>query len=146
MPYRKILCPIDFSETSHAAMRAAIDLAKAESASLTLVHVYQAPVVDFPGYIADARVLAEVASAAETALSKWKHEAVQAGAPGVDTAAAMGVPWDHIVRMAKDGHYELIVIGTHGRTGLRHVLVGSVAEKVVRHAHCPVLVVRPRAI
>jgi nucleotide-binding universal stress UspA family protein len=82
----------------------------------------------------------------ETAqLAKSKTEAQQLGVKEVATRLLTGVPWDEIVSAARsDSAVDLIVIGTHGRTGLAHVLLGSVAEKVVRHAPCPVLVVRGR--
>jgi nucleotide-binding universal stress UspA family protein len=86
--------------------------------------------------------IGQLVAAAERGIAACKRRATEWGAPRVDTRVAQGVPCDRIVHMAKDDGFDLIVIGTHGRTGLTHALLGSVAEKVVRHAPGAVLVVR----
>ncbi len=140
MRLKKILCPVDFSECSHEALLRAVELAKESSAELSLVHAYQLPVYDGTLYVPD--MYAEVQKFAEDSVAAWVREAEKLGAANVKGAAVMGVAWDEIVRRARDEKSDLIVIGTHGRSGLKHVLIGSVAERVVRHAPCAVLVVR----
>jgi universal stress protein A len=86
-----------------------------------------------------------VADSEEVELAEWKAHAKELGANEVATRVLTGAPWDQIVAAARDDSaIDLIVMGTHGRTGLKHALLGSVAEKTVRHAPCPVLVVRSR--
>jgi len=89
--------------------------------------------------------LARLRRSSEMGLSDWAEEAKALGAKRVSAVAVDGVAWDIVCRLAADERSDLIVMGTHGRTGLRHALLGSVAEKVVRHAPCTVLIVRPRA-
>jgi nucleotide-binding universal stress UspA family protein len=124
----------------------AVQLAAESRVPLTILHVWQFPVYGFAGeapipedFIQSSRM------EAEKRLVGWSEEARKLGAGRVSTMLVEGVPWDRIVEVLRnDPSYDLAVLGTHGRTGLKHVLVGSVAEKVVRHAPCPVLVVRPR--
>jgi len=141
MSPRKILCPIDFSEGSRVAFRAAIDQARQAGAPLTLVHVVQFPVL-VPEPALDPAYLNALMAAGEEQLAAWKREAEEAGVSEVRTENRPGAPWDQIVTVAVEGQHDLIVMGTHGRTGIRRVLIGSVAENVVRHAPCSVLVVR----
>jgi nucleotide-binding universal stress UspA family protein len=90
-------------------------------------------------------VIQQLADTEETELAKCKTYAKELGAADVATLFLSGTAWDEIVSAAhKDPTIDLIVMGTHGRTGLKHALLGSVAEKTVRHAPCPVLVVRKR--
>jgi universal stress protein A len=145
MSFRKILCPIDFSEGSRRALRLAIEQL-APDGQLVLVHVWQAPYVYGPDAELPGSVALETRSIAEGELARWKGEAEQLGARRVSTVMAAGAPWNEIVELARrDPAIDLIAMGTHGRTGLEHVLLGSVAEKVVRHAPCPVLAARIRA-
>jgi universal stress protein A len=143
MTFRKILCPTDFSEGARQALRLA--LAMSADAQLVLLHVWQPPYVygadaTFPGAVA-----VETKSVAENELAQWKNEVEQLGARGVTTLMVSGAPWHEIVELARrDPTIDLIAMGTHGYTGLKHVLLGSVAEKVVRHAPCPVLAARVR--
>jgi universal stress protein A len=143
MLWKKILCPIDFSDGARVSIEAAVKIAVESDAQLVLANVLGMPVyyvvepIAFPeGFFAD------VLSAAEAALSRWKAEAIREGATRISTVLLRGDPAHEIVDFAKRDAFDLIVISTHGRTGLKHVFLGSVAEKVVRHAACPVLVVR----
>jgi nucleotide-binding universal stress UspA family protein len=89
-------------------------------------------------------MLQELAEQTDALLERWKAEAIADGAPRVSTGKAVGEPAAEVVAAAEDGKYDAIVVGTHGRTGLAHVLLGSVAERVVRRAPMPVVTVRPR--
>ena len=136
---KRILVPTDFSETSDAALNYGFGLVQTFSAQLYLLHVpgktgenFEA---DFPmgQFEKMARERLElVASPEETKQLRPEY------------AMRIGVPADEIVRFASDRDIDLIVMGTHGRSGVTHMLMGSVAEKVVREAPCPVLMVRHR--
>ena len=127
--WRKLFCPVDFSDESRAALRVAADLAGRFGADLTLFH-------------ADAAGSALKAATSEPGqLADWKREAERLGAQRVTTAHAAGEPPTSIVDAAKAGGYDLIVMGTHGRTGRQASLIGSVAENVVRLSAVPVLTV-----
>jgi len=110
-----------------------------------LLHVYQAPGVSFPEatFLAGDEVLQQLVEMIARSLAEWRGEAERAGAPRVSTHTAMGTPYAEILRFAEKQECDLLVMGTHGRTALARVFIGSVAEKVVRHATCPVLTVRP---
>jgi universal stress protein A len=139
--YRKILCPVDFSEPSRAALATASELAARFDATLTLLHVYQVPVLGYPE-VGLGPIRTSVAALAEQSLGEWGAEAERLAGRSVTAVNLEGVPWDQIVKYAAAHKCDLVVVGTHGWTGLKHVLVGSVAERVVRLAPCPVLVVR----
>lgn len=145
MAFHRIMCPVDFSAGSSEALRVAAELARERDAALVLVHVWSpAQMTMGEGYLAPT-VIQDMVDGETAQLAKSKTEAQQLGVKEVATRLLTGVPWDEIVSAARsDSAVDLIVIGTHGRTGLAHVLLGSVAEKVVRHAPCPVLVVRRR--
>jgi nucleotide-binding universal stress UspA family protein len=141
---RKILCPIDFSEHSRQALRMAVDLARRFGAELTLLHVYQMPGYFFPEgvVLAGPDVMRDLTERVERTMAEWRADASAMGIGEVHTQTAMGATSPEIVRTAEDGKFDLICIGTHGRTGLKHALLGSVAERVVRTAKVPVLTVR----
>lgn len=140
MRFNNILCPVDFSDCSRDAFLRAVELAKRPAARLILVTVYQVPFYEGAPYMPD--VMRSIQEGAEQALAKWSAEAKTLGAGAVEAVALLGVPWDEIVRLARERASDLIVMGTHGRRGIKHALIGSVAETVVRHAPCSVLVVR----
>jgi nucleotide-binding universal stress UspA family protein len=143
--WKRICCPVDFSEPSQAAMIYAARLAGHFDADLTLFHAYQLPGYTLPegSVVASPKMLQELADQAERHLAEWKDLAARAGAPRVATVKAVGEPAVEIVEFARETAQDLLVVGTHGRTGLRHALVGSIAERVVRRAGCPVLTVHP---
>jgi nucleotide-binding universal stress UspA family protein len=143
MVLHKILCPIDFSDGSRDALRVAAERARETSAALLLVHVWHAPLTGEFQFTPVA--LQSMFESEQAELATWKGLATEFGAGEVETRLATGAPWDQIVKLAHaDQAVDLVVMGTHGRTGLAHALLGSVAEKVVRHAPCAVLVVRPQ--
>lgn len=139
---KKILAPTDFSESAREAIAFAVELAGKFGASLTLLHAYQTPAYLLPegSILAGSDLIVDIMNRAGEALEAARHDLE--GQVPVDTLLVEGLPFVQIVSAAQEGGYDLIVMGTHGRTGLRHVLLGSVAERVVRRAHCPVLTVR----
>jgi nucleotide-binding universal stress UspA family protein len=142
MSLTKILCPIDFSAGSQQAMRVAVRLANEHGAELVLLHTWHVPPMAFSGEsMLSAEIIQEMRDDAQRGLDAAFHAAAVLGAKRATAKLATGVPWDTITETAEAG-FELIVIGTHGRTGLPRFLLGSVAEKVVRHAPCSVLTVR----
>jgi nucleotide-binding universal stress UspA family protein len=144
--YRSILCATDFSAPSRVALTSAAELAVQFDSALTLVHVYQLPVFGTPEAGPGSPFRVAVKDLAAREMGEWKREAEQLARRHVAVVCLEGVAWDLIVRYAHDHAHDLTVVGTHGRTGIQHMLLGSVAERIVRHATCPVLVVRePRA-
>jgi nucleotide-binding universal stress UspA family protein len=145
MGFTKILCPVDFSPGSREALRIAAGFAREGTASLILAHVWEPPRWSNSEVLLVPGVLQDTMDAEEAELEAWKAEARQLGAKEIGVRFVTGIAWNEIVALTRsDPAIDLVVMGTHGRTGLRHVLLGSVAEKVVRHAACPVLVVRAR--
>jgi nucleotide-binding universal stress UspA family protein len=142
-PIKKILCPTDFSESSEAACALAVDLASKLGSSVEFVHVVQPPVYvgweDSPaGLAATAQLLEQTRERAEQQL-KAAAEKFSARGTQVHWQLQDGSPHQQIAELSKQ--VDLVVMGTHGRTGLPHLLLGSVAERVVRTASCPVLTV-----
>lgn len=143
--FRKILAATDFSPPADEAVRRAVDLSRQYGAALTLVYVYQ-PVTY--GGLPEGHVLytplqmGELMAAFERRLLAAKHAAEAAGATNVETQLLMGPTSGELTDYAAAQHFDLIAIGTHGRTGLSRFFLGSVAERVVRTAPCPVLAVR----
>lgn len=141
---RKILLPTDFSPRAETAKAYAIKLAATFGADLHLLHVLQDPIAVVPesglAVAPPAVNMPDLTRAAEEALA-----GITIPAPARIAASVVrsGLPAEEIVRYAGEAGIDLIVQGTHGRTGLAHVLLGSVAEKVVRKAPCAVLTVRP---
>ena len=126
-------------------MRYAVALAKEHEASIVLLYVISPPsypVGEFGG-LEYANLVADMRTGGEKQLAEMAREDIGNAAP-VETHIRPGPPASEIVAMAKELNVDIIVIATHGRTGLKHVLLGSVAEHVIRRAPCPVLVVRER--
>jgi nucleotide-binding universal stress UspA family protein len=145
--WKRICCPVDFSDASRAAMEVACDLARRFGAELVLLHAYPIPGYTFPdgSVVASPTMMQELAEQAQKHLEEWRQEAERlVGAPRVTAEKAVGEPAAEILRAARESGADLVVVGTHGRTGLEHALMGSIAERVVRRAHCPVLTVRPQ--
>ena len=142
--FSRILVPVDFSAQSDAALEDAIDLARRLDGKIVLLHVLSVPAFAFPdaSIPMPAQTVVEIQNASRTQLLQLEERVRKAGV-GVSTRLLEGAPFVEIVRAARSEQADLIVMGTHGRSGLRHALLGSVAEKVVRKAPCPVLVVRP---
>jgi nucleotide-binding universal stress UspA family protein len=145
MAFTKLMCPVDFSPGSQQAMRTAVRIANEHDAELVLVHSWYIPPVAFSGdYVYAADIVQTLTDDAQRALDNAVGEARKLGARRVTSKMLNGLPWQQIIDAAqREPDLGLIVIGTHGRTGLSRVLLGSVAELVVRHAPCPVLTIRP---
>lgn len=139
---KKILCPVDHSECSYLALKYAISLALKDETKLYLMHVIDSRLYDTEIYKFSPYKPSEIdTSQIRTDLMKSLPEGTT-DVLEVETIVIKGVPFHEITKAAKEMNADLIVIGTHGRTGLSHVMLGSVAEKVVRKAPCPVLTVR----
>lgn len=144
IPFKKILVPVDFSQHATQALRVAADLAKRYGSSVTLAHVYEPVVYSVPESLITSMQEQRPAVLTELGqmLDRAAHDVRALDVSRVDTKLLEGAPASEIVSFAANGDYDLIVIGTHGRSGISHFLLGSIAEKVLRSAHCPVLTVR----
>ncbi len=144
MAFQKILCPIDFSPGSQQAMRVATRVATEAGAELVLLHCWYVPPLAMAGdFMLPSNVLEEMQADAQRGLDDAVKEVTALGATRVSALLRTGLPWTTIVSVLEDSSIDLVVIGTHGRTGLSRILLGSVAEKVVRHAPCSVMAVHP---
>ncbi|MGH7279095.1 MAG: universal stress protein [Candidatus Rokuibacteriota bacterium] len=141
----RILHPSDFSSASRPAFKKALELAKANGATLDILHVLS-PAVPMPGdgYVSPTVYDRIVASAMAWARKQMDALVKKARAAGVKTAGTVveGVAADRIVKAARARRASMVVMGTHGRTGLSRFLLGSVASRVISTAPCPVLTVR----
>jgi len=136
--WKRMCCAVDFSEPSRLAMERAADLARRLAAELTLLHVYDSHAPS-PEILLER--LEEASPEIEAQLSAWRIEAERIAGHEVRTVVLTGPAATEIVRFARDGGCDLIVVATHGRTGLARIVLGSVAEHVVRESSSPVLVV-----
>lgn len=143
MTVAKILVPVDFSSGSKIAAEYAMALAKTLRSSVTLFHVYEKPDLlnsIVPG--ADSAADAERDRAfSKTWLETLRIDVQGLGDVEMPVVVEHGSPAPAIVSYSRSGGFDMVVMGTHGRTGLRHALMGSVAEAVVRRALCPVLTI-----
>jgi len=142
----KIVVPTDFSDYAKHAVPYACTLADRFGSELHLLHVLQDLVTFVPepglAFPPPGDYLEELETSARKALTQVLDPAWEGG-KSIVRVICQGTPFLEILRYAKQNDIDLIVMGTHGRTGLAHMLLGSVAEKVVRKAPCPVLTVRP---
>lgn len=141
---RRIVVPIDFSETSAQALPYAAALAEQFGAEIILLHVIEWVALSAElGAVPSAITEADKGSVAKDLL-RLRQEALGDDVPG-RTIVRAGAPFQEITRAAKEMGADMIILTTRGYTGLQNVLLGSTAERVVRHAECPVLVVRKKA-
>lgn len=142
--FNRILVPTDFSAEAEHAVVVASELSRVYAAPLTLIHVYDPIAYPLPdGYVMyTPGQLSDILTECDKRLARAKDTADSAGAIGVTTRLLQGSTAAEIVRFAKQDGYDLIVIGSHGRTGVVRVLLGSIAERVVQTAECAVLTVK----
>lgn len=139
--FKNILVPTDFGESSARALTIAVDLATRYGSSLTLLHTYEVPVYAYPGVVGvPADLATPLREAAQSQLDRNLAE-LQKRVPNAASILCFGVPWREIAATAERIHADLIVMGTHGRQGFNRMLLGSVAEKLVRTSPVPVLTV-----
>lgn len=146
---RKILIPVDFSDHALRALQYGMQLAEALGAQVDVLHVAMPVHVYEP---LDRAIFGDAASsteleqrmraAAQTHLDEFVERLSEGERSRLGKRIEWGVPHQVITQLAERDGYDLVVVGTHGRTGLPHALVGSVTERVLRHAPCPVLAVR----
>ncbi len=140
---KNILCPVDYSVYSEMALNYAIEFAEKYHAKLYLMHV-----LDIRVYDINNPDLYDINIVDEETLAKLRERLLRCvtedtrGKIAVEALIIQGVPFAEIIKASKEYKIDLIVIGTHGRTGISHAIMGSVAEKVVRKAPCPVLTIR----
>lgn len=143
--FATILFATDFSEISEYAFEYAYTLAQKFDSRLIVMHVINEP-VDLRGFyvphISFDSLEKEITSAAETMMSAFCAEKLR-DFPNYETVVISGIPYEEILRKVDDDDVSLVVLGTHGRAGIDHLLFGSTAERVVRRARCPVMTVRP---
>ena len=145
MEIKRILVPTDFSDYSEKALNWAASIAEQWNSQVYLCHIIPQP--SYPSMLGGADLVkfeTGLQSTAETQLQdlieKLQNRNIQ-----TTTRVSLGEPFNDICRIAEEERIDLIIMGTHGRTGLSHALLGSVAERVVRYAPCPVLVIGKEA-
>ncbi|HEX2928870.1 MAG TPA: universal stress protein [Candidatus Binatia bacterium] len=159
LEFKKILCPVDLSSFSLDALRLAIKIAEASHATLDILHVIHNPFDEIymtaltqtdPALMEmyanepqrRARILRATEEHAEVLLKQFCRETVE-NYSMIRYHVRRGDPFENILEGAQDFLTDLIVLATHGRTGITRLVIGNVAEKIVRHAPCPVLTVKP---
>lgn len=153
MNFRKILVPTDNSRNSKEAFKYAVDLAKKHDSTIDVLHVIDISYLEEAGRF-ETSYFKLPHGYGENLLEQGKAETDEfiKEAIGEDRELRIerhirkGNPFTEIMNFAKENGSDLIVMGTHGRTGLSHVLMGSITEKIVRKAPCPVLTVKPRKL
>ena len=142
--FKTILFANDFAETSDEVFDYALSLARKYGARLLIVHVINEP-VDLRGFyvphISFENLEKEIIEGAEKMMDKFCRTKIK-DFPDYESMILSGIPYEEIIKKAEEARASLIVMGTHGRRGLDHMLFGSTAERVVRGAGCPVLTVR----
>lgn len=143
---REILVATDFSEPAEAAVEEALALASRLGAHVTVVHAWEVPIYGLPdgSLVATSAMVSEILDGADGALGAIVAKARERGF-AIDARLVQGRPADVIQRIADETDANLVVVGTHGRKGLRRALLGSVAETLVRTSSRPILTMGPRA-
>ena len=162
LEFKSILCPVDMSAFSLDALRLAVQVAEASGATLDILHVihnpfdemYMTAIAETDPALIDAyalepqrraKILRATEERTEALLKHFCHDTVRNHVK-VRYHVRHGDPFERILDGAEDFMTDLIVLATHGRTGIKRLVIGNVAEKVVRHASCPVLTVKPSAV
>jgi nucleotide-binding universal stress UspA family protein len=144
--FAKIIVATDFGEASERAVKMAAKLAETFHAALVVTHTYETPVYAYPSapVIPIMNITESVAKAAQMSLDA-ALPALRTQVPGTIGVLRNGLPWRETLEVVKEQKGDLLIVGTHGRHGLSHALLGSVAEKIVRMSHIPVLTVPAKA-
>jgi universal stress protein A len=140
--FNKILVPTDFSEISNRAFLAAVDLARQLGASVHAIHIVQIHPENIPE---SGKVdMDEIEATEERNANEKLDQLIQQNAEGVEVSRVIvhGNPVKQITKVVKESNADLIVMGTHGRTGVAHLIMGSVAESVLRSAEVPVMCIK----
>ena len=138
--FKKILVPTDFSECSQVAVEYAVSLAKAYKGELCIFHVMEPIVYELDFSFVQPTGFPDLKDRLSESLNK-KLASIQAEGISAEGFVFSGIPSREIIKFANSRQADLIVMGTHGRTGLAHVLLGSTAERVIQQAPCPVLTI-----
>jgi nucleotide-binding universal stress UspA family protein len=142
--FKHILVPTDFEPSSAEALDVAVSLAQDFNAELTLLHVWEIPIYPYMEFMLNSELITRIEEQAvkrmDEALAK-----VREVLPTANSKLKTGLPWGGILDAIHDEKPDLVVMATHGRRGLNHLLLGSVAEKVIRLSPAPVLTVRPKS-
>ncbi len=147
LDWKKVCCAVDFADPSRVAMGQAAELARRFEAELTLVHVLSSPPSAARNVVVSSRGLAAVeAEKAQEMLAGWRADAERRAGRPVRSRVLWGDPAAEIMRHAREERCDLLVIGTHGRSGVARLILGSVAERVARQSPCPVLVVHDHGV
>ena len=161
LDFKKVLCPVDLSSFSLQGLKLALKMAQASDATLDILHVIHNPFDEIylteitqtdpaliDAYATEpqrrAKILRATEEHSEVLLKQFCHEVVQQYGK-VRYHIRRGDPFEAILEASEDLMTELVVLATHGRTGVKRLVIGNVAEKIVRHAPCPVLTVKPKA-
>jgi nucleotide-binding universal stress UspA family protein len=145
---KRILVPLDFSECSRVALERAVALAAAVGASVEVLHVAETPAMVSPDLMVtipnqpSQTITQWVLQEAEKGVNRVLAELKRPPNVAIEHRIVVGHTAEEIVTAAREGHADVVVMGTHGRRGLSHLVLGSIAEKVIRAAPCPVLTVR----
>ena len=139
---KNILCPVDHSDCSKEALKYAVSFAMKEKAKLSLLHVIDIRTFDesidsLTNPMLDDEIIKQMKSKLIDCVPKEIRNDME-----IEALVVPGIPFSEIISTAKNNKVDIIVMGTHGRTGIAHIMLGSVSEKVVRKAPCPVLTVR----
>ena len=139
--FNHILVPTDFSSSSARAVETAVALATTFSSRLTLLHVWEIPVYPYMEFVLESPDLVANVEGAATKQLAGALAAVQKSVPSAQSLLLSGVPWQRILDSIEAERPDLVVMGTHGRHGVSHALLGSVAEKIVRLSPVPVMTI-----
>jgi universal stress protein A len=143
---KKILVPTDFSKFSDNALKQAVEMAKQNKAKIYLFHVISIVQQCAVDYCLDTAIVMDLEQksmqSAQDMIQKQIRRVVKSSDVGIVSDVRKGTPYKEILKEQEDKKIDLIVIATHGQTGLKGYLLGSVADKVARHAKCPVFLVR----
>jgi len=145
---QRILVPVDFSYTSARALDVGIELAEALGAEVVVLHVWEPPrfasssMMFIPAELSEEDIIERIHTEVQMRAVDFVGGTEHSRDVSIQTRVESGIAYTTIVDIAKHESIDLIVMGTHGRSGLTHFFIGSVAERVVRYADCPVLTIR----